>query len=492
MIGKKVKLTVALLTYNRGGSSYLKQALDAILNQTYTDFELLVMDNHSSDNTAEFILSYNDPRLTYIRQPPGGNGSTNYITALWMSRGEYIILTHDDDVMEPTLLEKQMAFVDSNPSVLCVGANVKLIDENGGTIQEQLYDLGEDRVYEEVEYIRAYLEEKLWLPTPTLFFARNPHVALLRNLVRKKTNKYESSGDIWLLFLLNLKGKIGILSEPLLSYRQHPGQESRNVDQSKPMANMAGNLLKHRARNPKLRPYLPDIWGSYLRYKAQNVLFSTMKYWGREKVGERIKRLRERWIKAVETKLRAVDSVLPFEIFMREFGLQSTINPEVFSSIYAHPAKVGAQQGYRDWMELLLSKRSIFGAKPEIKNVALFGSMLTSFILVEAARKANVKIKYCLDSSPARIGTKVMEVPVIDLDSLSQIENEVDTIILSSERDHEEALIKILQDRLTKKDKPIYSWKELASLSKEIQANNAVLKKINVSSNAYAVENQNA
>lgn len=87
------KLTIALQTYNRGRSGYLRESLEAILAQSYGDFELLVLDNHSTDETPDLVLGYKDPRLTYIRQPPGGTSATNYNRALWMSRGIYVLPT---------------------------------------------------------------------------------------------------------------------------------------------------------------------------------------------------------------------------------------------------------------------------------------------------------------------------------------------------------------------------------------------------------------
>ena len=124
------KLTVALLTHNRCASGFLKKALEAILAQTYTDFELLVVDNHSSDHTAELVMKYEDPRLTYIRQPAGGNATTSYIRSSHMSRGEYIIFAHDDDVMEPTMIERQLEFAKRYPDLLVISNNVSLIDES--------------------------------------------------------------------------------------------------------------------------------------------------------------------------------------------------------------------------------------------------------------------------------------------------------------------------------------------------------------------------
>lgn len=73
-----IQLSVSVLTYNRGHNGYLRTAMDAILAQTYADFELLVIDNHSSDETAEIVLSYRDRRLTYIRLPPGGTPAESF------------------------------------------------------------------------------------------------------------------------------------------------------------------------------------------------------------------------------------------------------------------------------------------------------------------------------------------------------------------------------------------------------------------------------
>jgi len=139
------KVTIALLTYNRCAKGFLKQSLEAALGQTLHDFELLVVDNHSSDRTAELVMGYEDPRLTYIRQPPGGNATASYIRSAHMSRGEYILFAHDDDVMEPNMIEGQLGFIERHPDLLVASNNVSLIDESGRPIQAKLYDLEEDR-----------------------------------------------------------------------------------------------------------------------------------------------------------------------------------------------------------------------------------------------------------------------------------------------------------------------------------------------------------
>ncbi|MEG1681111.1 MAG: glycosyltransferase family A protein, partial [Stenotrophomonas sp.] len=101
-----IPLTVALLTYNR--PHYLQLALRAIIEQTYADFELLVMDNGSTDHTPEVVLGFKDDRLRYVRNAPGHPASFNGTSAILIARGKRLLVTHDDDIMEPYMLQRQM------------------------------------------------------------------------------------------------------------------------------------------------------------------------------------------------------------------------------------------------------------------------------------------------------------------------------------------------------------------------------------------------
>ena len=84
-----IPLTVALLTYDR--SHYLRQTLKAIMEQYYTEFELLVLDNGSTDDTADAVLSMRDDRLRYMRNPLGYTARFNGLSAIWIARGERLL-----------------------------------------------------------------------------------------------------------------------------------------------------------------------------------------------------------------------------------------------------------------------------------------------------------------------------------------------------------------------------------------------------------------
>jgi glycosyltransferase involved in cell wall biosynthesis len=457
------KLTVVLLTYNRNSGGFLKESLEAVLGQTYSDFEFIVADNHSTDDTADFVLGYKDPRLTYIRQPPGGNASSSYLRSLWMARGNYVLFTHDDDVMEPEMIERQMSFLDKHPGLLCVGANVSLIDTTGRTIQPRLYELEKDLVFGEVKYITTYLEEKLWIPTPTLLWDRDAHLSTVRSLAKKKKPKYWSSGDIWALFMLNLRGPIGMIADPLLRYRQHPAQESRNVDQSSPLVQVSFGLCRYKGRDRiKLTPHMPAIQGAYARFKSQDILFRVAGSAPFHKVKKGLIALKEGWEKVVEPDRRAVDAVAPFEILIMLLGLDPTIPEKSFVELESAPAKGGAQMGYRRWLHAIYRGDTLFSGSPSIKRIVVFGSMLTSFLIIQDARRSGVEVICCLDSSPARIGENVWGIPVRPLHDLGKMEESIDAVVMSSERDHEDALRRILVSLAAGRNMEFVSWKDLA------------------------------
>lgn len=455
------KITIALLTYNRCGNGYLKEALDAILAQTYQDFELLVMDNHSTDATAELVLNYTDTRLTYVRQPPGGNATTNYIRAALMSRGEYIIMAHDDDIMEPTMIERHVAFIDKNPGVMIVSNNVSLMDESSAPIQPRLYELEDDLVFAKAEYIQRYFEEKLWIPAPTILFHRDTYVAMVSKWLGTKDQAYLASGDLWILFTLNLKGPIGLISDPLLKYRQHRGQESRNVDQGFPMIEAISLFVKNNHRNRLLQPLMPLIHAFLARFGIQDCCF---KCYTKEQLVKGLSKIKKEWEKKVLPENRGIDTILPFEIALHLFEVTPSVPSNVFIRLKETESKGGGRRGFRNFLSGVIAGQNLFSSRPDLKRISIFGSMLNAYLIAQSAHQAGIEVIGCFDSSPARIGKNVLEIPVYPLSGLDGNSDGCDAVIISSEHDQENALRRILLGHLpSNPDLPLISWKELAA-----------------------------
>ena len=92
----RFKVTVAIPTYNR--AHYLPEAIESVLAQTFQDFELLILDNASTDNTPELVKSFKDERIRYVRNQTNIGMFGNCNKALELARGEYVIIFHDDDI----------------------------------------------------------------------------------------------------------------------------------------------------------------------------------------------------------------------------------------------------------------------------------------------------------------------------------------------------------------------------------------------------------
>ncbi len=120
------KISVVMSVYN--GEDYLRPAIDSILNQTYRDFEFIIIDDGSTDSSKKIIESYKDSRIRLIsRKNHGLTYSLN--EGLKLARAEYIARQDADDISLPHRFEKEVAFLDSHPDVGLVGSNYIAVDK---------------------------------------------------------------------------------------------------------------------------------------------------------------------------------------------------------------------------------------------------------------------------------------------------------------------------------------------------------------------------
>ena len=126
-----VKVTVGLPVYN--GERYLEDTLKTVLNQTYSDFQLIIADNASTDRTEEVCRDYasRDKRIRYLRNSINMGASKNYSCCFQPARSPYFRWQNADDPIEPTLIERCVAVLDNNPDVVLAYGQTRIIDENG-------------------------------------------------------------------------------------------------------------------------------------------------------------------------------------------------------------------------------------------------------------------------------------------------------------------------------------------------------------------------
>lgn len=113
---------------------FFKEAIDSILAQTYTDFELIIVNDASPEDLESIVNSYNDPRIRYYRNEQNIGGKD--LVAQWnhcleYAKGEYVILASDDDIYFPQYLEKMNALVERYPDVNVFRSRIQIINEEG-------------------------------------------------------------------------------------------------------------------------------------------------------------------------------------------------------------------------------------------------------------------------------------------------------------------------------------------------------------------------
>ena len=130
-------VTVCIPTYN--GAAYLRQAIDSVLSQGYGDFELVIIDNHSTDDTVAIVHSYADPRIRFLQNSTNLGLQANWNRCLDEARGRYVKLLPADDVLAPDCLARQVAALESDESLALAFCARTIIDSAGKAIMVRGY-----------------------------------------------------------------------------------------------------------------------------------------------------------------------------------------------------------------------------------------------------------------------------------------------------------------------------------------------------------------
>lgn len=210
-------VTVVMPAYN--ASRYIKEAIESVLIQTYKDFELIVIDDGSTDTTPDIIddLAKKDSRIHLITQSNQGvanalNGAIELATTRW------IVVMHADDIMMPNRIERQLEFVYSNPDIVVAGSFILYINERGRIVGKFKSPLTTR------EIVWEYVQKN------ELIGLTHPSVIMRKDVVEEVggyRNQFVPAEDIDLWNRIVEKG-YGILVQPkyLLKYRLHSSAAS--------------------------------------------------------------------------------------------------------------------------------------------------------------------------------------------------------------------------------------------------------------------------
>lgn len=274
-----ILVTIFVVTYNR--AQYLKLTIDSILKQTYKNFCLVIVDNASTDDTQNVLKQYNDNRLFYFCHANNIGGIGNIDSTINMALTPYFITFHDDDLMLPEMVEKELNVMQNNNFAI-ISVLGKHIDENGNELKYNRPTSSTIIEYEKNtnSYLRSFL-----LSSPYPIYC--PSVMFNRDfLINNSLHFNPDAGPACDIFLWSeierCSGKIGVIPQELFEYRLHTQQDS-----SQNQGILQGKLFRYFISIPYYKDFLTQHYSIFIRYLIMllaEIMLSYRKHKNTEKV----------------------------------------------------------------------------------------------------------------------------------------------------------------------------------------------------------------
>ena len=221
-------VSVIVPSYNH--APYLQQRIDSVLCQTFQDFELILLDDCSTDNSREVMERYhNDPHVSHIlfNNQNSGSAFRQWKKGIDLAEGEWIWIAESDDWAENTFLEEMLQAVKRDPQCVLASSTPCYVFPDGKTWHKEVD--GETRVYQGYDFARQRLVEGNSLPNVSALLIR---CDVMRQLGFDEVENMRLCGD-WLLYaMLCAKGNVVELGKVLSSFRQHGDNTSVEAEKN--------------------------------------------------------------------------------------------------------------------------------------------------------------------------------------------------------------------------------------------------------------------
>ena len=210
-------VSVNMPVYN--GAKYIKQAIDSILNQTFSNFELIIVDDGSTDNSTKIIESYLDFRIKLYSNEINRGLAYTRNKAIELSCGKYIAVLDCDDIAYPERLEKQVSFLEANPEYGLVGSWFDIVDKNSISNGDVVKLTLASHLIKSQLFFGNYFAQSTIMMRKEIFYEFRYH------------SEFAPAEDYFLWSQIAFKYKVANLQESLVKYRSHDESISfRNID----------------------------------------------------------------------------------------------------------------------------------------------------------------------------------------------------------------------------------------------------------------------
>ena len=282
MQSSKHRVSVGLPVYN--GAKYIRTSLDSLLGQTFGDFELIICDNDSTDQTEKICQEYaqRDGRIRYFRNPSNLGGPRNFNRAFELATGEYFKWSTADDFWGKEMLAQAVAVLDAHPDVVLCYPKTVLCDAGGRVIEN----------YEDGLHLMEDSAEERFVRLVTTIGLSHQHQGLIRASALRRTALLADhlSSDINLLAELTLYGKFFELPDRSFFRRLHPESSSWDLhDHERQLAyyDPLGTIRLRRHKWHACIAFLSAVRRAPLGWREQVRLYEhilRMTYWRRSEL----------------------------------------------------------------------------------------------------------------------------------------------------------------------------------------------------------------
>ncbi len=213
-------ISVILPVYN--GEKYLRASIESVLDQDYEDFELIIWNDHASDGSAEIIASYQDQRVRSYMSPSNQGLFKTLNLSIGKSKGDWIRIWSQDDVMKPHCLKTELAFHELMPNLGMGYCAYDLIDDKGVVIRPAPTDLTPEAISPDLAALIMFYHGSITANIANVMLKRAVlnHVGLFREDMK-------IAGDFEMWVRISTHYPIGFVHEPLIYLRSHSEQFSQ-------------------------------------------------------------------------------------------------------------------------------------------------------------------------------------------------------------------------------------------------------------------------
>lgn len=237
------KVSVLMPVYNAG--QYLAQAIDSILSQSFRDWELILINDGSTDDSESIICHYDDERIYYIKNTTNLGLIETLNKGIDYCHGEYIARMDADDISLPDRFKHQVSFLDDHPAYIMCGTNAVVIDNAGNQTGKIRNLIGND-----------YLQINLLFSPPFI----HPSVMIRSNILynNRYDKRYKHVEDFELWTRIARLGKVANINKELLKYRWHDSNVS--VVNNEVQEKLKNEIITNQLETLGIKPTKDDLY----------------------------------------------------------------------------------------------------------------------------------------------------------------------------------------------------------------------------------------